>query len=271
MFKTRFGKEMTALQDKLDAYAKYALAAQAAAKAASATNLMRREPEQSDIPAATVDVPESSSALQAAIEVASRGIVALEPVSRSIGLWTAHAGEILPVFAATGVWSAHGGEVLGDSGPVSSSPFELIDELRDEKERVEELITYVHRSLNVPFARKLGKRLADLASTAEEEAPYQLEMSSSSLRMFIRFLRSSPGLTYPGVTLTPTGNIRVQWRAASSKLSAAEFFPDGQVHFVVFTPDRMHPDQTIRLSGIVSVDTFLNAVEPHGVLQWMRL
>jgi hypothetical protein len=49
---------------------------------------------------------------------------------------------------------------------------------------------------------------------------------------------------------------------------AVEFLPTGDAHFVIFTPDPMHPDKTIRMSGLASVDSLMETVQPHGVLTW---
>ncbi len=96
-------------------------------------------------------------------------------------------------------------------------------------------------------------------------------MSSESLLMFFGFLRMHTEFAEPGVVLTPSGNIRVQWRAAPNELCAAEFLGDGRVNFVVFAPDPHDPHQTIRLSGIaLPVEDFMVAVYRYGARRWME-
>ncbi len=148
------------------------------------------------------------------------------------------------------------------------SPFDLLADLQDHREKVHELISHIRSSLRVSFRKKLAKRLEFLSEVAEEEAPDQADISAESLRMFIKFLKLAPDLKFPGVVLSPSGNVRVQWNAALNKHFVTEFYPDGEVRFVIFRPDSKHPDQTIRLSGIASVESLLNTVEPHGVLEW---
>lgn len=149
------------------------------------------------------------------------------------------------------------------------SPFDLLDERRGNQEKVRELISYVCSSENVPFAQELASRLEYLNEIAEEEGPEQSELSAESLRMFVKFLELTPDLKFPGVVLPPSGNIRVQWRAAANKLFVAEFYSDGDVRFVIFRPDPKRSGHTIRLSGTASVESLLTIAELHGVLEWV--
>ncbi len=157
-----------------------------------------------------------------------------------------------------------------DDAPISS-PFQTIYERRSEAEKVSELIGLIRRSDELPFAKRLARRLKELVHIAQEEAPDQSEMSSVSLRTLFRLLKYHPDLSKPSVVLTPSGNILAEWRAAPNKLCAAEFLGGGRVHFVVFTPDTRDPRETIRLSGVaLPVEDFVSAVEPHGAGVWMR-
>ncbi len=156
-----------------------------------------------------------------------------------------------------------------DDAPISS-PFQTIYERRSEAEKVSELMELIRRSDELPFAKRLARRLKELVHIAQEEAPDQSEMSSVSLRTLIRLLKDHPDLSEPGVVLTPSGNIRAQWRAAPNKLCAVEFVGDGRVRFVVFAPGTGDPPQTIRVSGIaLPVEDFMSAIEPYGADTWM--
>jgi hypothetical protein len=157
-----------------------------------------------------------------------------------------------------------------DDAPISS-PFQTIDERRSEAEKVSELIGLIRRSDELPFARRLARRLEDLVRIAKEEEPDQSEILSESLRMFFGFLREHTVFSEPGVVLTPSGNIRSQWRGAPNELCVVEFLGDGRVNFVVFAPDPQDPDQTIRLSGIaLPVEDFMGAVDRYGARRWME-
>ena len=236
---------MTALQANLDAYGRYAAAHRLAATrgAVATTGSDLRLVEREESPTALV-MEKASTA-----EVMERFVAAHEaptPVT-----WTASIPS-------------------PDDAPISS-PFQTIDERRSEAEKVSELIGLIRRSDELPFARRLARRLEDLVRIAQEEEPDQSEMSSESLRMFFGFLRRHTDLSEPGVVLTPSGNIRVQWRAAPNELCVAEFLGDGRINFVVFAPDPHDRHQTIRLSGIaLPVEDFMVAVDRYGARRWME-
>ncbi len=134
-----------------------------------------------------------------------------------------------------------------------------------------ELIGLIRRSDELPFARRLARRLEDLVRIAQEEEPDQSEISSESLRMFFGFLKGNTEFSEPGVVLTPSGKVRVQWRAAPNELCTAEFLRNRRGNFVVFAPDPQDPHQTIRLSGIaLPVEDFMGAVDRYGARRWME-
>jgi hypothetical protein len=148
------------------------------------------------------------------------------------------------------------------------SPFDKLDELREEGERVWEIISHVRSHLKADFAHQLANRLAFLLEAAREEYPDEVPISPESLRSFISFLQSRTDLKYPDVILCPSKNIRAQWRAASNRHFAVEFLATGDAQFVVFSPDPNHPESTIRLAGLVSIDSLMETIRPHGVLSW---
>ena len=237
---------MTALQADLEVYGRYAAARRlAAARGAVATT-------GSDL--GDVEREESPTAL-----VGGKAYVG-EVIEKLLA--THHE-------AATSVaWTAY--IPSPDDAPISS-PFHAIDERRSEAEKVSELIGLIRRSDELPFAKRLARRLKDLVHIAQEEEPDQSEISSESLRMFFGFLKGNTEFSEPGVVLTPSGKIRVQWRAAPNELCAAEFLRDGRVNFVIFAPNPQNPHQTIRLSGIaLPVEDFMGAVDRYGAARWME-
>ncbi len=236
---------MTALQANLEAYGRYAAAHRLAAarRAVATTGSDLRLVEREESPTALV-----------------RGKAYTAEVIEK--LLAAHE-------AATSVtWTAN---ISSPGDAPIFSPFQTIDERRSEAEKVSELIGLIRRSDEFPFARRLARRLESLVHIAQEEEPDQSEISSESLQMFFRFLRRHAELSEPGVVLTPSGNIRVQWRAAPNELCVVEFLRDGRVNFVVFAPDPHDPHQTIRLSGIaLPVEDFMAAVDRYGAGRWME-
>ena len=234
------------------------------------------------------------TALQANLEVygryaasrrltAARGAVAttgsdLRPVEReesptALFVRKAYSDEVIekllaaPEADTTVTWTTY--IPSPDDAPIFS-PFQTIDERRSETEKVSELIRFIRRSDDLPFAKRLARRLTDLMHIAHEEMPDQSEISSDSLRMFFGFLRENTEFSEPGIVLTPSGKIRAQWRAARNELSAIEFLRDGRVNFIVFAPDQRDPQQTTRLSGIaLPVEDFMEAVDRYGAGRWM--
>lgn len=238
---------MTALQANLEAYGHFAASRRLAAS--------RREVATTGSDLRLVEREESLTAL-----VGGTGVRAFVPAVNR---------DLLAVHnAATSVaWTAY--IPTADDDPIFS-PFQAIDERRSEADKVSELIGLIRKSDDLLFAKRLARRLAELVRIAREEEPDQSEISSESLRMFFGFLRGHTVFSEPGVVLTPSGNIRSQWRGVPNELCVAEFLGDERVNFVVFAPDPQNPDQTARLSGIaLPVEDFMVAVDRYGADRWM--
>lgn len=152
--------------------------------------------------------------------------------------------------------------------PPSESPFDTLDELREEDEKVLEFTYYVRGRTGIGFASQLADRLEYLFEVAKEENPDEVAISVESLRSFVSFLQSAPYLRYPDVVLSPSKNIRVEWRRGPKQHFAVEFHTTGDAQFVIFSPDPNYPERTIRLTGLVSVESLIETVSPHGVLAW---
>lgn len=151
---------------------------------------------------------------------------------------------------------------------VVESPFDELDEWLDDDVKVQKLISYIRSELGVPFAERLSSRLEFLMEVAKEEEPEEVAISPESLRNFVSFLQSTVNLNYPDIMLSPSKNIRVQWRTAPNRHFVVEFMPIGDAQFVIFSPDPNYPEKTVRLSGLAAIDSLLEIVTPHGVLDW---
>lgn len=241
---------MTTLQDRVEAFAKPAAAG--ALSTTSTVGSVTREPEREEVPGITIH------------EISS----AVSPYLVSVQLVRGGWSNVEIREPSSTAWTIRQAEIPREGISLVDSPFDFLDERRKNQEKVRELISYIRSSVDVPFARKLATRLELLRRITQEEAPDQAEMSPASLRMFAKFLELAPDLKLPGVVLSPSGNVRVQWRAAPNKLFVAEFYPDGVVRLVIFRPDPKEPDQTIRLSGTASVASLRSTAEPHGVFDW---
>jgi hypothetical protein len=131
-----------------------------------------------------------------------------------------------------------------------------------------ELILHIRERFRAEFAERLAKRLDYLAKISQEEYPEQGPIAPESLQDFVALLESTPNLAYPGVVLTPSGNIQVEWRKGKNRHFAVEFVGSGDVQFVVFAPDPKDSYKTIRASGMATVASLTDIVRPYDVESW---
>ena len=156
------------------------------------------------------------------------------------------------------------------------SPFDVLEEtLPDRKKarqikKIKRIIKSIIDKSNIHFARKLVARLRFLYEAVLED-PEEGHVPPESLDNFIKFLQNTTNLKYPDVVLTPTNEISAQWRTAPNRHFAVVFQATGKARFVIFTPNPKDPAKIDRLSGITSVDTLMEVVAPHGVLDWAAL
>ena len=158
---------------------------------------------------------------------------------------------------------------LEDATPIEpESPFEAMEDLLSDDKKINAIIELFNNRLNIAFAKQFAARIQFLFDASKEEYPDEVAILPESLKNFVSFLQAEPNLKYPDVVLSPSKNICTQWRTAPNRHFAVEFLPTGDAHFVIFAPDPKHPEKTIRISGIVSVDSLIQTAQPHGVLSW---
>jgi hypothetical protein len=183
----------------------------------------------------------------------------------------------LPIPFSMAVRKSGGGRPSGStsvelSGPAPDeapgSDFEELDELRTPKGQIQRQITAFRRGGGSPYREHLARRLDFLLGALEEEEETWAEDSPDSLRQMLLFLRATPDFRCPMVTITPSMTFRAQWQAGQNRHLAVDFLPDGQVRFVVFSPDPLYPERVQRVSGIVSRADVTRAIEPYGVYRW---
>ena len=155
--------------------------------------------------------------------------------------------------------------------PSEGSPFDSIDDFLDDDEKLTGIIDYIRSQTNISFGQQLANRLEFLVEIAKEEEPGETPIIPESLRYFINLLHLAPNLKYPDVMISPSRNIRVQWQVASNRHFAVEFIEDGDVRFVIFSPDPENLEKITRISGITSLDSLLEITQPYGVLDWSCL
>jgi hypothetical protein len=159
------------------------------------------------------------------------------------------------------------GHLVDPTIRVFDSPFDALDEKLADEVQVMMLIDFIRKGSKIKFAHELANRLYYLHDIVNED-PDEIPISIESLRNFISFLQDTSNLKNPSVVITPSGEIRAQWRTAPNRHFAAAFLPSGDARFVIFKPNPKDPDKIDRFSGITSTDALMETVQPHGILEW---
>ncbi len=175
------------------------------------------------------------------------------------------------------VFDVHSGSDLGAERQIASlsTPFQPVkattdtgSQYTDFSETPIELIMFIRNHIEAPFSASIANRLEYLLEASTKEGEDQSPLSSDSLRCFINFIQKETNLAEPGLVLSFSGNIRAEWRRSRKEHFAAEFLPNGQVRYVVFSYDKEHPSRVDRVTGLVSVGSLMKKVEPFRVLSW---
>lgn len=146
--------------------------------------------------------------------------------------------------------------------------FATLDVLRTPEGQIRWQIRSVRGVPRLMYRERLARRLEFLVDTMKEDGESWNEDSHESLRTMLLFLQTVPHFRYPVVTVTPSATFRAQWTVGSTRHFAVDFLPDGQVRFVVFCPDPLHPNRVQRVSGIASWENLSSVVEPYKVHRW---
>ncbi|MGB7293746.1 MAG: hypothetical protein WBD99_16370 [Thermodesulfobacteriota bacterium] len=151
----------------------------------------------------------------------------------------------------------------------NEDPFTQADLLDVGEKKVQELIFRIRTSLSIPYREMLANRLLTLFNDAKEEDPASVGIAVGSLRNFYDFLRTHTNLTCPVLSLTPDNNIYASWRGEHNRMLSVHFLTNGDVRFVMFSPNFHHPEKQIRISGIATTDTLMETVARDGLLDWI--
>lgn len=139
-----------------------------------------------------------------------------------------------------------------------------------EDERAEELIWRIGTTPSIRYRVRLAARLTELQKAVQEEALDGRGMTVRSLQHFFDFLKAHPDLRCPVISATPERNIYASWKSGINRVFSVLFLPDGNVRFVIFRPNDKHPSETVRLSGMATLDVLMSIAESQGVLNWVR-
>jgi len=140
---------------------------------------------------------------------------------------------------------------------------------KDPERSIRGLIERIRNDTKINCAQRIAFRLDYLLEGSREEDPEeQAPPSGASLEGFAVFLAKNPGLRYPDIVLTYSGNVRAEWTRGKNEHFAIEFREDEDVRFVIFARDRKHPYKTVQVSGTATIDSVMEQAGYYQVLSW---
>ena len=151
-----------------------------------------------------------------------------------------------------------------------NSPFEALDDKLADMDKVKKLINHVRLEERIPYSREITDKLNYLFDAVNDD-PEEDPISPESMKSFISFFKRTPNLKLPEIVLTPSNEIRAQWRVSNNRHFAVVFLPNEDVRFVLFKPNSKDPDKIDRMSGMTSVDSLFEIVQLHNVFEWAAL
>lgn len=160
-------------------------------------------------------------------------------------------------------------EVLTTDWSEKEDPSTQADLLENEEDQVQELFFRIRKLLSAPYRESLANRLLTLFNDAKEEDPASPGIALGSLRNFYNFLQLHPNLKYPSISLTPDYNVYASWKGEQNQVFSVLFLSNGDVRFVIFKPNDMHPERKIRISGSATTDILKETVSSYGVWDWI--
>ncbi len=121
----------------------------------------------------------------------------------------------------------------------------------------------------ISFRFKLVERLKYLDEVSREDYPEQQLISPDSLNDFIIFLKDNPGVRYPAIVLTFSGNVDANWCPEHVRHCSVEFLGKGEVRYVIFSLDEREPDMINRICNKISIDKLMETIWYWGAHKWV--
>lgn len=149
--------------------------------------------------------------------------------------------------------------------------FTQSDLVSTQDEEAQDLIHQIRKLSVFPNQERMemiANRLAELFNFAKEENPARPGISVNSLGNFFAFLTLYTNMRTPNLSLSPDHNIYASWRKAK-RVFSAHFLVDGDIRFVLFTPNQRHPRRRIRVSGTVTGDSLMKIIAPENLSDWV--
>ncbi len=153
--------------------------------------------------------------------------------------------------------------------PTNSSAFNLPQEIPKWKVEFARYIARYGKTLSWQYSKQLVSRLQEILVALNDDSESDSSISIASLEGFFNFARQNLDLAFPQIALTPDGNIYARWKVDRQRLFSAQFLPKGDVRFVVFRPNSLHQNMTVRFSGLTTADCLIEEIRNHRVSAWV--
>ena len=128
---------------------------------------------------------------------------------------------------------------------------------------VNNVIYLIRTSKSILNREKLANRLLLLFMDAKEDDLDCTGITLGSIRYFYSFLLLHTNLKPPAISLTPDYNIYASWKDEKRRLFSVHFLPNKDVRFVIFEPNKKHPQRRNRFSGTTTSDVLDEVIESH--------
>ncbi len=153
-----------------------------------------------------------------------------------------------------------------DGTATPSDAFRELDDLAAD--RVRRAIDDIRSIPCLPYRDVIAGRLKSLQLQYSEENDGRA-MSADSIRWFGEFLESLADFRKPTLALTVEGYVYAKWRGDRNRLFSAEFYPTGEVSYVVFQPSASE-SAVNRFSGTTKADALMaDVLTPNGIVAWV--
>ena len=132
------------------------------------------------------------------------------------------------------------------------------------------IIANLDKMVELPHRAQLRARLEELHNVWQEENGPDRAMSVRSLNGLVGFLRRFERIRMPSIVNTPEGTLLAEWRTDERHLFSVHFLSEGEVRFVVFSPDSVRRKVVNRAFGDTTVEHLLDVAQTWGADRWVR-
>jgi hypothetical protein len=125
-------------------------------------------------------------------------------------------------------------------------------------------------SVHAKEIQNILTRIYSLSLEASQIDSSEQCVSIDSFRGFLKLMNSSPtALERPSMSLTPSGNIRAQWRKSNNHHLAIELVDKDNAKMVIFFPDPGDNSKIIRTAFTVSIDGLWQILRCLNAMPWL--